>query len=401
MRKVALLFATVCLWGFTQAQETVLKFSGLDGAFGKYELSYERTFNEGMNNIKSSGKMHRQGKWPNIITKSSFLINIGYINENISQSFGQNLTFAIDTNTNADHDGNPDNGTQITDDSDMHSLQRDVTVKTNGFYIGAEYRSYIKTYKQKTGDAPRGWYIAPFAEVKFMNVDFDDNTSLEVNNAMAILLSDLHLAYEGDEVTGSLQTRPNPNFNPSSVFYNNLILLGLTDVNGNGLIETTEQPNPNILQEVFGWKDVSHKYNEAAFTGGLVIGRQWLFWDQLALDVQIGPQYKYLTRSTRTFNGNDTWNINNSTGQVGDLSDFYTKYWDVYNPTNDNWDPERLGNYNNLVDYNGDLISIRDKTNSEESQLRYNTGFNGDHQGLTDFAKLYTYRLKIKIGYSF
>ena len=76
----------------------------------------------------------------------------------------------------------------------------------------------------------------------------------------------------------------------------------MVDVNGNGLIETSEQPNPNIVQDLFGWRDVSHKYNELMFTGGLAIGRQWLLWDKLALDIQIGPQYKYMTRSERTFN---------------------------------------------------------------------------------------------------
>ena len=73
MKKVALLFATLCLWGYTQAQESIFKTSGTDAAFGRYELSYERTFNEGMNNIKSSGKLRKQGKWPNILTKSSLL----------------------------------------------------------------------------------------------------------------------------------------------------------------------------------------------------------------------------------------------------------------------------------------------------------------------------------------
>lgn len=401
MKKVALLFATVCLWGFAQAQESVIKISGIDAAFGRYEISYERTFNEGMNNIKASGKMRSQKAWPNILTKSSFLINVGVINEDIKQSFGKIQTFAIDTNTNADHDGNPDNGTQIIDDPDLHSLQRDVHVRTFGFYIGTEYRSYFKTYKQKIGDAPRGWYITPFVEFKSQTVDFDDNTSLEVNNAMGILLSDLHLAYEGDETSGALQSRPNPNFIPGSDFYNTLISLGLVDVNANGLIETSEQPNPNIVQDLFGWRDVSHKYNEVMFTGGLAIGRQWLLWDKLALDIQIGPQYKYMTRSERTFNGNDTWNANNATGQVGNTYDFYTKYWDVYNPTYENLDPDRLGNYNNLSDYNNNLISIREKGDRGESQLRYNTGFNGDYNGLTDFSNIFSYRLKFKIGYSF
>ena len=62
---------------------------------------------------------------------------------------------------------------------------------------------------------------------------------------------------------------------------------------------------------------------------------------------------------------------------------------------------DRLGNYYGLRDYNGDLISTRQIGESDESQLRYNTGFNGDHNGLTDFSKLYTFRFNIKLGYAF
>ena len=83
MKKVALLFATVCLWGFSQAQESVIKLSGGDAAFGRYEISYERTFNEGMNNIKSSGKMRSQKAWPNILTKGSFQVSLVIFLKNI------------------------------------------------------------------------------------------------------------------------------------------------------------------------------------------------------------------------------------------------------------------------------------------------------------------------------
>ena len=44
-----------------------------------------------MNNIKSSGKLRKQGKWPNILTKSSFVVTFGHVNENIKQSFGKPL----------------------------------------------------------------------------------------------------------------------------------------------------------------------------------------------------------------------------------------------------------------------------------------------------------------------
>lgn len=422
MKKVALLFATLCLWGYTQAQESIFKTSGTDAAFGRYEISYERTFNEGMNNIKSSGKLRKQGKWPNILTKSSFVVTFGHVNENITQSFGKNLTFVVDTNTFTDHDGNADNGIQVNQDSPDHSLQRDVIVKTKGFYLSGEYRSYIKTYNQKIGDAPRGWYIAPFVEVKFQNVDFNDETPLAINDAMSMILDDNgYDVWYGDENTGYVVTTVNENFLPGELttgdatfgqtveFYNFLTSLGIVDFDGNGLIEMTEQADPDLaramLRSAAGWKDVSHKYSEFAFTGGLVIGRQWLFWDKLALDVQIGPQYKYLTRSKRVFNGNDTWNKGNIAGELGDLNALVVKYGDVYNPTNETdpefWGADRLGNYYGLRDYNGDLISTRQIGESDESQLRYNTGFNGDHNGLTDFSKLYTFRFNIKLGYAF
>jgi len=430
MKKISLLFVSLFFCIVTEAQETVIKTSATDATFGRYEVSYERMINEGMNNIKSSGRLKKQGKWPNIMTKHSLMLTIGHVNENIKQSFGKNLTFTVDTNTFSDHDGDPSNGTQVVYDAvgydpalmnyneatPEHSLQRDVVIKTKGFYFAAEYRSYIKTYKQRIGDPPRGWYFAPFAEVKFQTVDFNDETPLEMNNAMAILLDDQRdPIYYGDEVSGFYDYTPdNPNFiagpeGQTVEFYNYLTSLGIIDWNGDGLIEMVEQPNPDaarsLLRSSAGWKDVSHKYDEFAMTGGIVIGRQWLFWDKLALDVQIGPQYKYITRSERLFNGNDSWNVGNATGQAGDQNDFINKYWDVYNPTNETideyWDPDRLANYHGIRDYDGDLIEIRQKGDANESQLRYNTGFNGDHFGLTDFTKLYTYRIKVKIGYAF
>ena len=240
---------------------------------------------------------------------------------------------------------------------------------------------------------------------------------------MAIILNDQHPVYYGDDlITGFWDfSVDNPNFLPgvlttgdetsgqTEVFYNYLTSLGFIDSNGDGLIEVSEQGNPALARQVLrnsaGWNDVSHKYSEFAITGGLVIGRQWLFWDKLALDIQIGPQYKYLTRSKRVFNGNDTWNRGNPTGQAGDINSFINKYWDVFNPTNETdaefWDSDRLANYLGLRDYDGNLISVRQIGDSEESQLRYNSGFNGDHNGLTDFGKLYTFRFNIKLGYAF
>ena len=51
MKKVAIVLAMTFVGIISQAQESVVKISGLDAAFGMYEVSYERTFNEGINNI--------------------------------------------------------------------------------------------------------------------------------------------------------------------------------------------------------------------------------------------------------------------------------------------------------------------------------------------------------------
>ena len=60
MKKIALLFVGLFFGLLSNAQESVVKVSGLDAAFGMYEVSYERTFNEGMNTIKPSGKTRKQ-----------------------------------------------------------------------------------------------------------------------------------------------------------------------------------------------------------------------------------------------------------------------------------------------------------------------------------------------------
>ena len=131
MKKISLIFISICFCLLTEAQETVIKTSAVDAAFGRYEVSYERTINEGMNNIKSSGRLKKQGKWPNIMTKHSILINVGHVNESIKQSFGQGLIWNVDTNSNDDHDGDPGNGViEIIQDPAEHSLQRDIHVRT-------------------------------------------------------------------------------------------------------------------------------------------------------------------------------------------------------------------------------------------------------------------------------
>ena len=44
-----------------------------------YEVSYERTFNEGINNIKSRGRTRKQANWPNILTKGSMQYSLSFI----------------------------------------------------------------------------------------------------------------------------------------------------------------------------------------------------------------------------------------------------------------------------------------------------------------------------------
>ena len=53
------------------------------------------------------------------------------------------------------------------------------------------------------------------------------------------------------------------------------------------------------------WHDVSYKHNEFGLMAGIAIGRQWLLFDKISLDFQIGPQYTIVNRSERVFNGND------------------------------------------------------------------------------------------------
>ena len=55
MKKVAVVLAMMFV-GIISIQESVVKISSLDAAFGMYEVSYERTFNEGINNIKPRGR---------------------------------------------------------------------------------------------------------------------------------------------------------------------------------------------------------------------------------------------------------------------------------------------------------------------------------------------------------
>ena len=68
MKNISIVLTMMLIVLVSKAQESVVKISGLDAAFGMYEVSYERTFNEGINNIKPGAKARKQGMWPNILT---------------------------------------------------------------------------------------------------------------------------------------------------------------------------------------------------------------------------------------------------------------------------------------------------------------------------------------------
>jgi len=400
MKKVALIIASIFFGFASQAQESVLKISGLDAPFGMYEVSYERTFNEGMNNIKPSGKTRKQGKWPNILTKGSMQASLAFFNSKQNQIFGDGLTAIIDTNTNHEA-GNLIGGYQVNADPLTHSVARETSTKISGFGFGFEYRSYIKTYKQTIGDPPRGWYLAPFVEIQSTTIDFDDNTAQEVNQAMNYLMYPNNPQYFND-VFGNYQGPwlGTENTDPTAENFGSLSTAGANTTNPNA-------SNTVLSTNDLSWHDVSYKHNQFALIGGVAIGRQWLFFDKLSLDIQIGPQYKVVNRSERVFNGNDTWNLNQTEDNINDIAeaagtnpDYYlqTKFGDVYAFDGTAPDSDVANGYFGVVDEDNNTVIIKGKGNES---LKFSSGFYRDLPGLTDFAKLDTYRIKIRLGFAF
>ena len=400
MKKVAIVLAMMFVGLLSQAQESVVIISGLDAAFGMYEVSYERTFNEGINNIKPAGRSRKQGKWPNILTKGSMQYSLSFFSSKHEQTFGAGMTAVIDTNSNHDP-GDLVSGTQVTADPTDHSVSRQATTTISGFGLGIEYRSYIKTYNQKIGDPPRGWYIAPFVNLQSKSIDFDDNTPEETNQAMNYLMypNEDNGAVFGNYSGPWLGTE---NTDPSSPDF------GSTNTNG-ALNADPNSANTIISNNDLRWHDVSYKHNEFGLIAGIAIGRQWLFYDKISLDVQIGPQYSIINRSERVFNGNDDWNLNQTADNVNTAAqnnpnvssaDYYlqAKYGDVYAFDGSAPDSDVANGYYGIVDESGTNVIIKAKGNES---LKFSSGFYRDLPGLTDFAKLETYRIKIRVGYAF
>ena len=400
MKNITIVLTMMFIGVISKAQESVVKISGLDAAFGMYEVSYERTFNEGINNIKPGAKARKQGKWPNILTKGSMHYSLSFFSSKHNQTFGGGMTAVIDTNSNHDP-GNLVSGTQVVEDPLEHSVSRLATTTISGFGLGIEYRSYIKTYKQKIGDPPRGWYIAPFVNIQSRVIDFDDNTPLETNQAMNYLMYPFNPTYV-DAVFGSYSGPWNgtESTDPTSANFGSASVSGANSTNPNG-------SNVTVNSNDLSWHDVSYKHNEFGLMAGIAIGRQWLFYDKISLDIQIGPQYSIVNRSERVFNGNDDWNLNQNVDDVnlvatatGNTADFYlqTKYGDVYAFDGIAPDSDVANGYFGIVDESGTNVVIKAKGNES---LKFSSGFYRDLPGLTDFAKIETYRIKIRLGYAF
>lgn len=400
MKKLLLIISTFCFCTFAQAQESVLKVSGLDAAFGKYEISYERTFSEGVGSIKGSGNLRKQGSWPNILTKHSFQFSFGIISKTHSHIYGEGLTGVLDTNSNHHplYDlTDPDNDDiRIKDDPSLHSFERNVTAAVSGFALEGEYRSYIKTYKRRVGDPPRGLYLSVFGRLQSTKLNFDDNTAQEVNQAMNYLItndpSEIYGNYVGPWEGGE----------------------NTTDVNASnyGTNATVNFPNPNSGNSTLStydltWRDVSFTQQETVISTGLAIGRQWLIGDKFSIDVQIGPQFQLVTRSKRVFNGNDSWNINQQEDNINDYAAsqnfipewyLFAKYGDVYSFDGKPIQADLANGYFGVKDQDDNTIIIKTKS---EGELGFTSGFFRSISGVTDFGRLETYRLKIRLGYAF
>ena len=118
-------------------------------------------------------------------------------------------------------------------------------------------------------------------------------------------------------------------------------------------------------------------------------------------------QYSIVNRSERVFNGNDTWNLNQAVDNVntiasnsGSNADFYlqTKYGDVYAFDGNAIDTDVANGYFGVVDEDNNPIVIKAKGNES---LKFSSSFYRNLPGLTDFAKIETYRIKIRLGYAF
>ena len=114
-----------------------------------------------------------------------------------------------------------------------------------------------------------------------------------------------------------------------------------------------------------------------------------------------------VSRSERVFNGNETWNVNQVEDNVNTIAalngvspDFYlqTKFGDVYSFDGIAPDSDVANGYYDIVDESGANVIVKAKGNES---LRFTSGFYRDLPGLTDFAKIDTYRIKIRLGYAF
>ena len=366
MKKIILILSVTLIPFLMYSQEHVIKLNVNEIAFGKYEISYERTFNEGITRTKPSGRLARPFSnksiqlknkvWPNIMTKSSLNMTVGMLYKNKSQTFGEGLTAKDIRQFYPNGNPNPNYNDDV-------SITRSINMKQSGFIFDLEYRTYFKTFFERIGDPPRGFYFAPCLRFVSVHEDFDD----------------------------------------------------LTDSSANYVINALINHANNTQAQGLGaeWHDVSRINDWMSLGGGIVIGRQWLIKNRLSIDAQTGMFYNIFVDLGGTYNGNDTWNTD---GVYGVGNNWQTKFIDVYNIDDNEWDPERLSTYFDIVNPDGSFIPVRNKGNAE-SELWFSNdyhreiqdgnalwvdGFGGSWRGgITDFAKWYTYRIKVRLGWAF
>ena len=73
MKKIILILSVALIPFLMYSQEHVIKLNVNEIAFGKYEISYERTFNEGITRTKPSGRLARPFSNKSLQLKNKFL----------------------------------------------------------------------------------------------------------------------------------------------------------------------------------------------------------------------------------------------------------------------------------------------------------------------------------------
>jgi hypothetical protein len=76
----------------------------------------------------------------------------------------------------------------------------------------------------------------------------------------------------------------------------------------------------------------------------------------------------------------------------------FAKYGDVWSFNGKPIQADLANDYFGIIDQNGETVIIKSKS---ESELGFTSGFFRSLNGVTDFARLETYRIKVRFGYAF